>query len=97
MVKKRLIILLCVVLFSITALCLSCFVTLAKGEKFNESPVYKLAAYDNNIALYKNDDIITVYDEIVLNSLPPYDREAFKKGIIIEDISKLDQILQDYE
>ena len=54
-------------------------------------------AYENNVALFENESILTIYDEIVLNSLPKYDREVFEKGLIISDINTLDEILQDFE
>lgn len=94
MFKKRIIILISVILFLIFVIILS-FVTNEKAKE--NSIVYKLMAYENNVALFENESILTIYDEIVLNSLPKYDREVFEKGLIISDINTLDEILQDFE
>lgn len=97
MIKKRFFILIITISVSVLTLFLSCYSALAKEKNKNYNPEYRLMAYENTIALYKNEELIEIYDEIVLNSLPIYDREAFKKGIIISDISTIDEILQDYE
>lgn len=96
MLKKRAYILFAFLFISVitimTAICIVISKNLAKV-----TPVYRLLAYENNVALYKNDELITIYDEIVLNSLTKYDQESFKKGIIVSEINKIDEIIEDYE
>lgn len=51
----------------------------------------------NNIALYKGEQIIEVYDEIDVRRLTDYDRQLLKKGILVESESDLLSILEDYD
>lgn len=96
MIKKRLIIMLSLISLSIITVITAVFVTLNKNtNKLTQE--YRLIAYENNIALFKNDELIKIFDEVVLNSLPKYDQESFKKGIIVSEINKIDEIIEDYE
>lgn len=97
MFQRRLyVLILFVSLFFLAFVFLICSVVIMKKGR-NEPNIYKLMAYENNVALYRNEELILVYDEIVLNSLPEYDQESFKKGIIVSEINKIDEIIEDYE
>ncbi len=61
------------------------------------SDVYTLRAYKNTVALYKNDTMLTVYDDIVLNTLPQSDILAFRKGIAVSSQDEAENILEDYD
>lgn len=58
---------------------------------------FMLKSHNNAVALYQNDQVVEVYDQIVLNALPGLDILKFNQGIPIEDIGKIDEILQDYD
>lgn len=58
---------------------------------------FMLKTYNNTVALYQNGNIVEVYEQIVLNTLPKTDILMFNKGIPIENISKIDEFLQDYD
>lgn len=97
MIKKRVYILIILTILSLSVTIFSIFVINSNKNKTNLAPVYRLKAYENNVALYKDEEIITVYEEIVLNSLPKYDQETFKNGIIVSEIEKINELLEDYE
>ena len=82
MLKKRVYILFASLFVASITIITATFVIISKNST-KVSPIYRLLAYENNVALYKNDELITVYDEIVLNSLTKYEQESFKKGIIV--------------
>lgn len=58
---------------------------------------YTLKSYRNCLALYKNEEIIEIYDNIILNNLPPKDKEILLNGISFNNISDVDTALQDYD
>jgi len=94
--KKRAYILFAFLFISVITIMTAICIVISKNS-VKVTPVYRLLAYENNVALYKNDELITIYDEIVLNSLTKYDQESFKKGIIVSEINKIDEIIEDYE
>ncbi len=58
---------------------------------------YTLKAYKNTVALYNGEEIIDVYDNIVLNTLPNNDVSKFKSGISVASPSQAEIYLQDFE
>lgn len=67
-------------------------------EQTNEvKATFVLKSHNNAVALYQNDQVVKIYDQIVLNTLPGIDILKFNQGIPIEDIGKIDEILQDYD
>lgn len=58
---------------------------------------YTLKSYKNTVALYSGDEIIEIYDNIVLNTLPQKDIIAFKNGIKVAAPSQAETMLEDYE
>ncbi len=67
-----------------------------EGDKKTKE-TYTLKSYRNCVALYKNEEIIEIYDDIVLNNLPPNDKAILKSGIEFNSISEVDTALQDYD
>lgn len=62
-----------------------------------EEDIYTLKSYKNTVALYKNDEILEIYSDIVLNTLPETDIFLLSKGIVIENYSEINRILEDYD
>ena len=58
---------------------------------------YTLKSYKNTVALYKNEKIVQLYNEIVLNTLPTQDIQNFKKGISVSSPDQAEIYLQDFE
>lgn len=66
----------------------------ASGE---ENRQYVLKSHGDYLALYYGDDIVEVYDNIVISSLPVFDREQFLSGVKINNIEDINEILEDFE
>ena len=45
------------------------------------NPNFTLKSYKNTVALYNGREIVEIYSEIVLNTLPEKDIQSFKNGI----------------
>ncbi len=58
---------------------------------------YTLKAYKNTIALYSGDEIIDIYDNIVLNTLPKNDIQNFSNGISFSTITQAEIYLEDFD
>lgn len=68
------------------------------AEKSNaESDKYFLRAHENTVALFKENEIIKVYDGIILNTLPESDIYTLKNGIEYENIEDADLAAEDYD
>lgn len=90
--KKAMIAVLAAVCLIIGAMIISFFL-----KKESEPDKYILAAYRNTVALFKNGEIVEVYDDVVLSSLPKIDRDMFSKGIEITDTDQVSSLLEDYD
>ena len=58
---------------------------------------YVLKEYKGTVALYKNGKILTVYDGIILASLPHSDRKRFVDGIEVKNEEEAEIIIEDYD
>ena len=58
---------------------------------------YVLKDYNENVALFKDDEVITVYDGIVLTSLPYSDIQRFIEGIKVESPEEAETIIENYD
>lgn len=76
---------------------LMCFGISFKADTNSSTDALMLKTHNNTVALYRNGQIVKIYDQIVLNTLPHVDKLKFNQGIPIEDIRKIDEILQDYD
>lgn len=65
-------------------------------EKSTDS-VYTLKSYRNTVALYRNENLIEIYDSVVLNTLPQKDVQNFNKGIIFDTEEQAETYLEDFE
>lgn len=63
----------------------------------NISTNYTLKSYKNTVALYNNDELLTIYDNIVLNTLPEKDIQNFNKGIPVSTPLQAEIYLEDFE
>lgn len=61
------------------------------------SPVYVLKSYKNTVALYQNDKLVEVYENIVLNTLPQKDIQSFNNGITFKTEEQAEIYLEDFE
>lgn len=58
---------------------------------------YMLRSYKNTIALYNNGNIVKIYDNIVLNTLPQHDIQNFNSGIPVTSQTAAEAYLEDFE
>ena len=58
---------------------------------------YTLKAYKNTVALYNGEEIIEIYNNIVLNTLPEKDIQSFNEGISVTTPAQAEIILEDYD
>ena len=61
------------------------------------APAYRLQAYENTVALFAGEKIVTVYDGVVLSNLPSYDRALLRGGIPVESEAQADRLVEDYD
>lgn len=73
----------------------SCFFTTPKSTPSTTS--YTLKSYKNTVALYNGEEIIEVYGDIILNTLPPQDIQSLNNGILVSDKSQAQTYLEDFE
>lgn len=101
--KTRLIVLLsCVVITVIT--CTALFsVKAERGKEPNDTPRqeeavnFTLAVWGNNAALFDGGQVIEIYDDIIVSSLPPADQTALEQGITITSFDQLESLLEDFD
>ena len=86
-----------IVISAVIITILMCLGISFKAETRTVQDAYILKTYKNSVALYCNGEPIKIYKDIVVNTLPQVDVLKFNQGIIIEDMQKIDEILQDYD
>lgn len=68
-----------------------------KSNKETADINYAIKAYKNTVALYSDEEIIKIYDNIVLNTLPEKDIYQFKKGVSVASPEQAEIYLEDFE
>ena len=68
-----------------------------KNNKGTADINYVIKAYKNTVALYSGEEIIKIYDNIVLNTLPEKDIHQFKKGVSVASLEQAEIYLEDFE
>lgn len=58
---------------------------------------YTLKSYKNTIALYNGEEIVKIYSNIVLNTLPEKDIQNFNIGIPVATQIQAETYLEDFE
>lgn len=56
-----------------------------------------LKSYRNTVALYQNDKLLEIYENIVLNTLPQKDIQSFNNGITFGTEEQAEIYLEDFE
>ncbi|MBQ8203154.1 MAG: hypothetical protein IJZ75_02620 [Clostridia bacterium] len=88
-------------ILGISLLCLTAFAArffkISSQNDIEDKYTYTLKSYRNCVALYENQEIVEIYDEIVLSNLPPSDRNNFDKGIVFESKTDAHIALEDYD
>ena len=58
---------------------------------------YTLISIDGRVSLYRDNELIQIYDNINPNSLPLQDRDNLKSGIKIKSIEEAAQLIEDFD
>ena len=58
---------------------------------------YTLKSYKNTVALYNNEQILEIYSDIVLNTLPQKDIQNFNKGIPVKTPAAAQAYLENFD
>ncbi len=66
-------------------------------KEIEKNVEYTLKSYKNTIALYSGDDIVEIYNNIVLNTLPEADIQSFNKGVSISSPAQAEIFLENYD
>ena len=62
-----------------------------------QNTFYTLKDYNGTVALFKDNEIISIYDGVILSTLPLADRQKFSNGIIIKNPDEAESIMEDYD
>ncbi len=86
------------------SLCIAVLVlTITAINNFNapqqkvEDDTYYLKSYKNTVALYNGEEIVEIYNNIVLNTLPEQDIISFNNGIAVATPAQAEIILEDFD
>lgn len=69
----------------------------AKTNKIKSMAPYVLKAKDDHIAVYKLDELVREFEDVNYNTLPEYDRNTLKKGLIFDTIEEVYQTIEDFD
>ena len=94
--KERNIIIAAIVI-TLAALIIITVVGLAAGNKDYEPSGWVLKAYGNTVALYNHGEINAVFEEIVIDDLPPDDVSILENGIAFPTREEAVKAIEDYE
>ncbi len=95
--KRRLIILVVVVALSITAvLAINSFTGKLKLMAEATLP-YVLREYQGSVAVYKGDKVLEIFRTVNYNSLPEYDKNQLKNGMIFKDMNEIYSVIEDFD
>lgn len=72
-------------------------ILLSKSTTPEKETGYYMKSLNNTVVLYKDRDIVKVYDGIVVDTLPITDRDLLERGIHYENITDADMAAEDYD
>ncbi|MBR2043314.1 MAG: BofC C-terminal domain-containing protein [Clostridia bacterium] len=92
--NKKLTAILCVLLITSAVVTASLAAAFQNREKDNS---LLLKEHNGAVTLFKGNEIVKVYDTIVISVLPSSDQNRLRNGIKIEDEEQLSAIIEDYD
>lgn len=97
MEKKKIItgVLIALVTLSVASVLVTLGVVIKNKKEHPESWV--LHSYGNNVALYKDEEIIEVYGGIMLDTLPDEDKKLLDNGIVFSSREEAVSAIEDYD
>ncbi len=92
--SKKLIII--ILVFTVTlAVIIGSMLIINYSRENSKNPILK--EENGQVKLFRNGNVIAIYDDIVIDILPQKDREALKNGIEIKSEEELMAIIEDYD
>ena len=70
---------------------------IAYRGKANNPEKYVLKEYNGAVALFLGEEVLSVYDNIVLSTFPNADRQKFIEGIPVSSPEDAQIIIEDYD
>lgn len=95
--KKRVIFLVFAVILSISSVTAINSYAAKKEAEIERSQPLVLKEYENCVALYKGEKVIEVFNTVNFNSLPEYDQNQLKNGIVFQDIESVYSVIEDFD
>ncbi len=95
--KTKRAILIAVVTLTVALVILLVSMGLMKNRKQPNTSGWVLRVADGNVALYNNGTVEKVYDEIVLDNLPPDDISMLESGISFSTKEEAERAIEDYD
>lgn len=83
--------------FLIVLLIFTIFVTNNFKKEIVSQNNFTVKKYENTIALYNGDNIVRIYEDIVFDLLPQYDKNLLIEGIPVMDESEIKTIIADFD
>lgn len=82
---------------AVLTLTLTAVIIFKASPKKTDADNYCLKSYKNTVALYNGEEIIQIYNNIVLNTLPEQDVINFNNGIAVATPAQAEIILEDFD
>lgn len=82
---------------AITLLISSVLIMMFYRTKSTNITTYTLKAHNETVALYKNGEVIEIYNGIVLSNLPYSDKQKFLDGIQVESPEAADIFVENFD
>lgn len=93
--RRNIIIIAAVITFAMLIICITAIVA-AKNTEYTPSG-WVIRSYGNGVALYNGSEVDSVYEEIVLDALPPDDVNILNSGIAFPTREEAIRALEDYD
>lgn len=79
----------------IIAIILTCVFAMKNNSK--QADNWVLRSYDNTVVLLNNDDVVEIFDQIVLDTLPSEDLKHLQSGIPFSSYDEAMSAVEDYD
>ncbi len=95
--KKRLMILIFIVALSIALVVTINSFTAKIKQQAEASLPFVLKEYQGSVAVYKGDKVLEIFRTVNYNSLPEYDRNQLKDGMVFQNMNEIYSVIEDFD
>ena len=93
--QKKILTIIIAITISLIAIILTCGFTMRQNT--DTDGIWVLHSYGNNVALYKNDQIIEIYGQIALDTRPKADKLLLDNGRAFRTREEAVSAIEDYD